>query len=140
MPSQVCVSFGMSVVLVCVFSFCVVASWSVICMSCAVSFVSAVSPVLGSSMTVAILCASACRMRVGLPVFVASVMGAGLLGSYMVIVVFVWVVMSSIICGGARHVWLEFSTGFSTGFPQPREFSTGFSTGLGVFHMMAVTL
>ena len=75
-----------------------------ICMSCAVSFVSAVSPVLGSSMTVAILCASAWRMSVGFPVFVASVMGAGLFGSYMVIVVFVWVVMSSIICGDTGHV------------------------------------
>nr|DAO21061.1 MAG TPA: hypothetical protein [Caudoviricetes sp.] len=114
MPSQVCVSFGMSGVCVCVFSFCVVASWSVICMSCAVSFVSAVSPVLGSSMTVAILCASAWRMSVGLPVFVASVMGAGLLGSYMVIVVFVWVVMFPIICGDTGHVRQEFSTGLST--------------------------
>lgn len=109
-----------------VFSFCAVASWSVICMSCAVSFVSAVSPVLGSSMTVAILCASAWRMSVGLFVFVASVIGVGLLGSYTVIVVFVWVVMFSIICCDTRHV--------------PLEFSTGFSTGLGVFHMMAVTL
>ena len=104
MPSQVCVSFGMSVGCVLVFSFCVVASWSVICMSCAVSFVSAVSPVLGSSMTVAILCASAWRMSVGLPVFVASVMGAGLLGSYTVIVVFVRVVILSIICCDVCHV------------------------------------
>ena len=126
MPSQVCVSFGMSVVCVCVFLFCVVASWSVICMSCAVSFVSAVSPVLGSSMTVAILCASAWRMRVGLPVFVASVMGAGLLGSYTVIVVFVWVVIPPIICCGVGHVL--------------GELSTGFSTGLGVIHMTAPTL
>ena len=78
------------------------------------SFVSAVSPVLGSSMTVAILCASAWRMSVGLPVFVASVMGAGLLGSYMVIVVFVWVVMSPIICCDMPHVWW----GFPQGFPQ----------------------
>ena len=125
------------------FSFCVVASWSVICMSCAVSFVSAVSPVLGSSMTVAILCASAWRMRVGLPVFVASVIGAGELGSYMVIVVFVvfvWVVMCPIICGGVCGVWQEFSTGFSTSGSQMGEFSTGFSTGWGVFHMTAVTL
>ena len=99
---------------VCVFSFCVVASWSVICMSCAVSFVSAVSPVLGSSMTVAILCASAWRMRVGLFVFVASVMGVGELGSYMVIVVFVWVVMSSIICCDIGLV----PAGFPQGFPQ----------------------
>ena len=97
-----------------VFSFCVVASWSVICISCAVSFVSAVSPVLGSSMTVAILWARAWRMSVGLPVFVASVMGAGLLGSYTVIVVFVWVVMSSIICGDVGHVLV----GFPQGFPQ----------------------
>ena len=103
MPSQVCVSFGMSVVCAVVFSFCVVASWSVICMSCAVSFVSAVSPVLGSSMTVAILCASAWRMSVGLFVFVASVIGVGLLGSYTVIVVFVWVVILSIICCDVRH-------------------------------------
>ena len=117
-----------------VFSFCVVASWSVICMSCAVSFVSAVSPVLGSSMTVAILCASAWRMSVGLFVFVASVMGVGELGSYMVIVVFVafvWVVMFSIICCDVGHVLVGFSTGFSTGrpgfpqgFPQVWEFST----------------
>lgn len=100
-----------------------------ICMSCAVSFVSAVSPVLGSSMTVAILCASAWRMSVGLFVFVASVMGVGELGSYMVIVVFVvfvWVVMFSIICCDAGHA--------------PAGFSTGFSTGLGVFHMTTVTL
>ena len=131
MPSQVCVSFGMSVVVVFVFSFCVVESWSVICMSCAVSFVSAVSPVRGSSMTVAILCASAWRMRVGLFVFVASVMGVGELGSYTVIVVFVWVVMFPIICGDAGHVPVGFSTGFSTGrpsypqgFPQVWEFST----------------
>ena len=136
MPSQVCVSFGIAVVCVLVFSFCVVASWSVICMSCAVSFVSAVSPVLGSSMTVAILCASAWRMSVGLFVFVASVIGVGLLGSYTVIVVFVWVVMFSIICCGVGHVWW----GFPQGFPQGRKFSTGFSTGLGVFHMTAVTL
>ena len=115
MPSQVCVSFGMSVGCGGLFSFCVVASWSVICMSCAVSFVSAVSPVLGSSMTVAILCASAWRMSVGLPVFVASVIGAGLLGSYTVIVVFVWVVILSIICCGVCHVWWGFSIGFSTG-------------------------
>lgn len=94
----------MSVVLGCVFLFCVVESWSVICMSCAVSFVSAVSPVRGSSMTVAILCASAWRMSVGLFVFVASVMGVGELGSYTVIVVFVWVVMFPIICGDIRHV------------------------------------
>lgn len=88
-----------------------------ICMSCAVSFVSAVSPVLGSSMTVAILCASAWRMSVGLFVFVASVMGVGELGSYMVIVVFVvfvWVVMFSIICCDTGHVWW----GFPQGFPQ----------------------
>ena len=136
MPSQACVSFGMSVVWGCVFSFCVVASWSVICMSCAVSFVSAVSPVLGSSMTVAILCASAWRMSVGLFVFVASVIGVGLLGSYMVIVVFVWVVIPSIICCGACHVWW----GFPQGFPQGEKFSTGFSTGFGVFHMMTLTL
>ena len=97
-----------------------------ICMSWAVSFVSAVSPVLGSSMTVAILCAKAWRMSVGLFVFVASVMGVGLFGSYTVIVVFVWVVMFSIICGDTGRV--------------PAGFSTGFSTGLGVFHMMAVTL
>ena len=103
-----------------VFSFCVVASRSVICMSCAVSFVSAVSPVLGSSMTVAILCASAWRMSVGLLVFVASVIGVGLLGSYTVIVVFVWVVMFSIICCGVGHVW----RGFPQGFPQVWEFST----------------
>ena len=103
MPSQVCVSSGIAVVCVVVFSFCVVASWSVICMSCAVSFVSAVSPVLGSSMTVAILCASACRMSVGLFVFVASVMGVGLLGSYMVIVVFVWVVMFFIVYCDIPH-------------------------------------
>lgn len=106
-----------------VFSFCVVASWSVICMSCAVSFVSAVSPVLGSSMTVAILCASAWRMSVGLFVFVASVMGVGELGSYTVIVVFVvfvWVVMVSIICGDVGRVWW----GFPQGFPQVWEFST----------------
>ena len=120
MPSQVCVSFGMSVGGVVVFSFCVVASWSVICMSCAVSFVSAVSPVLGSSMTVAILCASAWRMVVGLFVFVASVMGVGELGSYTVIVVFVRVVMFSIICGGVGCVW----RGFPQGFPQVWEFST----------------
>ena len=123
MPSQVCVSFGMAVVVVCVFSFCVVESWSVICMSCAVSFVSAVSPVRGSSMTVAILCASAWRMSVGLFVFVASVMGVGELGSYMVIVVFVvfvWVVMFSIICCDGGHVWW----GFPQGFPQGGEFST----------------
>lgn len=80
-----------------------------ICMSCAVSFVSAVSPVLGSSMTVAILCASAWRMSVGLFVFVASVIGVGLLGSYTVIVVFVWVVMFllyavvHVTCGGVFH-------------------------------------
>ena len=123
-----------------VFSFCVVASWSVICMSWAVSFVSAVSPVRGSSMTVAILCASAWRMSVGLFVFVASVMGVGLFGSYMVIVVFVWVVMFSIICCDVCHVLGWFSTGFSTSGSQVGEFSTGFSTGLGVFHMMAVTL
>ena len=104
------------------------------------SFVSAVSPVLGSSMTVAILCASAWRMSVGLPVFVASVMGAGLLGSYTVIVVFVWVVILSIICCDARHVWCGFPQSFPQGFPQGRKFSTGFSTGLGVFHMTAVTL
>lgn len=91
-----------------------------ICMSCAVSFVSAVSPVLGSSMTVAILCASAWRMSVGLFVFVASVIGVGLLGSYTVIVVFVWVVMFSIICCGVGHVWW----GFPQGFPQVWEFST----------------
>jgi hypothetical protein len=42
---------------------------------------------------------------VGLFVFVASVMGVGLFGSYTVIVVFVWVVMFSIICGGVGHVW-----------------------------------
>ena len=126
MPSQVCVSFGMSVVFVGLFSFCVVASWSVICMSCAVSFVSAVSPVLGSSMTVAILCASAWRMSVGLPVFVASVIGAGLLGSYTVIVVFVWVVMFSIICCGVRHVWWGFPQGFPQGYPQVRSFPQGF--------------
>lgn len=117
MPSQVCVSFGMSVVCVFVFLFCVVESWSVICMSCAVSFVSAVSPVLGSSMTVAILCASAWRMSVGLFVFVASVMGVGELGSYMVIVVFVvfvWVVMFSIICCDVGYA----SAGFPQGFPQ----------------------
>ena len=65
-------------------------------------------------------------MSVGLFVFVASVMGVGELGSYMVIVVFVWVVMSSIICGDTGHA--------------PAEFSTGFSTGWGVFHMMTVTL
>ena len=130
MPSQVCVSFGMSVVFVGLFSFCVVASWSVICMSCAVSFVSAVSPVLGSSMTVAILCASAWRMSVGLFVFVASVIGVGLLGSYTVIVVFVWVVMFSIICGGTPHVRQSYPQGFPQaksypqGFPQVREFST----------------
>lgn len=98
------------------------------------SFVSAVSPVLGSSMTVAILCASAWRMRVGLPVFVASVMGAGLLGSYTVIVVFVWVVMFSIICGGTGHARHGFPQGFPQaltvggsfpqGFPQVWEFST----------------
>jgi hypothetical protein len=41
---------------------------------------------------------------VGLFVFVASVMGVGLLGSYMVIVVFVWVVMVPIICGDTGHV------------------------------------
>ena len=136
MPSQVCVSFGMSVVCVLVFSFCVVASWSVICMSCAVSFVSAVSPVRGSSMTVAILCASAWRMSVGLFVFVASVIGVGLLGSYTVIVVFVWVVMFSIICCDVCHVWW----GFPQGYPQGGKFSTGFSTGLGVFHMTTVTM
>lgn len=129
MPSQVCVSFGMSVVCAGVFSFCVVASWSVICMSCAVSFVSAVSPVLGSSMTVAILCASAWRMSVGLPVFVASVIGAGLLGSYMVIVVFVvfvWVVILSIICCGVGHVWWGFPQGFPQGYPQALSFPQGF--------------
>lgn len=112
-----------------VFSFCVVASWSAICMSCAVSFVSAVSPVLGSSMTVAILCASAWRMRVGLFVFVASVRGVGELGSYMVIVVFVvfvWVVMSSIICGGVCHVWQSYSRGFPQGYPQAWSFPQGF--------------
>lgn len=137
----------MSVVFGGVFLFCVVASWSVICMSCAVSFVSAVSPVLGSSMTVAILCASAWRMSVGLPVFVASVMGAGLFGSYTVIVVFVWVVIPYIICCDARHVPAGFSTRFSTSqivihrvIHKWGEFSTGFSTGLGVFHMTAVTL
>lgn len=97
-----------------------------ICMSCAVSFVSAVSPVLGSSMTVAILCASAWRMSVGLFVFVASVMGVGELGSYTVIVVFVWVVMFSIICCDVGYT--------------PAGFSTGFSTGLGVFHMTTLTL
>ena len=116
------------------FLFCVVASWSVICMSCAVSFVSAVSPVLGSSMTVAILCARAWRMRVGLFVFVASVMGVGLLGSYMVIVVFVWVVMFPIICGDTSHAYRGFPQGFPQvvlkwgsfpqGFPQVGEFST----------------
>lgn len=79
-------------------------------------------------------------MRVGLFVFVASVMGVGLLGSYMVIVVFVWVVMSSIICGGVGRVLAGFSTGFSTSGFQVGGFSTGFSTGLGVFHMMTVTL
>ena len=91
-----------------------------ICMSWAVSFVSAVSPVRGSSMTVAILCASACLMRVGLFVFVASVMGVGEFGSYTVIVVFVWVVMFSIICGGVGHVPAR----FPQGFPQVWEFST----------------
>ena len=111
---------------------------------------SAVSPVLGSSMTVAILCAKAWRMRVGLFVFVASVMGVGLLGSYTVIVVFVWVVMFLLYAvilvmllrrfpqGFPQAVGL--STGFSTSDPQVGEFSTGFSTGLGVFHMTAVTL
>ena len=43
-------------------------------------------------------------MSVGLFVFVASVMGVGLLGSYTVIVVFVWVVMFPIICGDIGHV------------------------------------
>lgn len=65
-------------------------------------------------------------MSVGLLVFVASVIGVGLLGSYTVIVVFVWVVILSIICCDVGHV--------------PVGFSTGFSTGLGVFHMMTVTL
>ena len=54
-------------------------------------------------------------MSVGLFVFVASVIGVGLLGSYMVIVVFVvfvWVVMFSIICGDVCHVWLCFPCGF----------------------------
>jgi hypothetical protein len=66
-----------------------------------------------------------------LPVFVASVIGAGLFGSYTVIVVFVWVVMFIIICCDVRHVPTGFSTGFSTsclsfpqGFPQVGEFST----------------
>lgn len=102
-----------------------------ICMSCAVSFVSAVSPVLGSSMTVAILCAKAWRMSVGLFVFVASVMGVGELGSYMVIVVFVWVVMFSIICcdachvpGGVFHRVFHKLESFPQGFPQVWEFST----------------
>ena len=53
-------------------------------------------------------------MSVGLFVFVASVMGVGLFGSYTVIVVFVWVVMPSIICGDVGRVWQEFSTGLST--------------------------
>lgn len=44
-------------------------------------------------------------MSVGLFVFVASVIGVGLLGSYTVIVVFVWVVMFSIICCDIGHVW-----------------------------------
>ena len=73
-------------------------------------------------------------MSVGLFVFVASVMGVGELGSYMVIVVFVvfvWVVMFSIICCGAGCALAGFSIGFSTGclsfpqgFPQVEEFST----------------
>lgn len=114
-----------------------------ICMSWAVSFVSAVSPVLGSSMTVAILCASAWRMRVGLLVFVASVIGVGLLGSYTVIVVFVWVVMFSIICGDTGRVLMEFFTSmrvFHGVIHRLPELSAGFSTGLGVFHMTTVTL
>ena len=53
-------------------------------------------------------------MSVGLFVFVASVIGVGLLGSYTVIVVFVWVVILSIICCDAGHVPMGFSTGFST--------------------------
>mgnify|MGYP001673261476 CR=1 FL=1 len=91
-----------------------------ICVSCAVSFVSVVSLVLGSFMTVAVSCASAWRMSVGLFVFVVSVMGVGLLGLYVVFVVFVWVVMFPIICGGVCHVW----RGYPQGFPQVGEFST----------------
>lgn len=47
-------------------------------------------------------------MSVGLFVFVASVIGVGLLGSYTVIVVFVWVVILSIICCDTGHVWRVF--------------------------------
>ena len=53
-------------------------------------------------------------MSVGLFVFVASVIGVGLLGSYTVIVVFVWVVILCIICCDVRHVWW----GYPQGYPQ----------------------
>lgn len=73
-------------------------------------------------------------MSVGLFVFVASVMGVGLLGSYTVIVVFVWVVMFLlyvVVCvmflrgfpQGFPQVFLKWG-GFPQGFPQVWEFST----------------